>query len=102
MKYQLVCKSCGHITSSMSEWFSNNQKCLKCEGKHVLVNYSEGAEKVKQLIENNIGESVFDYFDFLPLENKENIVTSGEGVIPVEHWSFLDRFAKKSTGLIVK
>ena len=43
-------------------------------------------------------ESFWHYFDFLPLEDKKNIVSFGEGAIPVEHWDFLDRFAKEKYG----
>ena len=101
-KFQLVCKACGHITKDMSEWFKNGQKCSACDGKFVKVEYERNIEHVKQLIANNKGESVFDYFDFLPLKDKSNIITSGEGTIPVEHWDFLDKYAKETYGIDCK
>jgi len=101
-KYQLECKSCGHITEDMSEWFVNGQKCSACEGKFVNVKYNTDINQIKKLIEAKSGESVFDYFDFLPLTDKSNIVSSGEGVIPVEHWDFLDKYAKEEFGIDCK
>lgn len=101
-KFQLVCKACGHVTKDMAEWFANGQKCSSCGDKYVNVKYAQGAEQVEKLIAANKGESVFDYFDFLPLKDKKNIVTSGEGAIPVEHWDFLDQFAKKQYGIDCK
>ena len=101
-KFQLVCKSCGHVTKDMSDWFKAGQKCSACGEKFVRVDYSNNVQEVKKIIEANKGESVFDYFDFLPLKDKNNIVTSGEGVIPVEHWDFLDKFAKDVYGIDCK
>lgn len=101
-KFNLVCKSCGQITKDMSDWFSNGQKCSSCGGKFVNVKYNQNPERIKELIDKNKGNSVFDYFDFLPLQDKKNIVTSGEGAIPVEHWSFLDKYAKETYGIDCK
>ncbi|MBN2669316.1 MAG: pyridoxal-phosphate dependent enzyme [Bacteroidales bacterium] len=93
-KYQLNCKKCGHVIANMKEWFESSQKCPVCGSNHALVSYSASPEGVKQLIDANLAQSVFDYFDFLPLDDKQNIVTSGEGVIPVENWTFLEEYAK--------
>ncbi len=101
-KFQLVCKSCGQITKDMSVWFTNGQQCSSCGGKFVTVKYKADISKIKELIEANKGQSVFDYFDFLPIKDKSNIVTSGEGVIPVEHWDFLDQYAKDNFGIDCK
>jgi threonine synthase len=101
-KFQLECRSCGHITKDMSDWFENGQKCSACNDKFVWVKYNKDIRNVKNLISENKGGSVFDYFDFLPLKDKSNIVSSGEGVIPVEHWGFLDKYAKETYGIDCK
>jgi len=101
-KYQLICKSCGHITPNMSDWFTNGQKCSACGEKFVKVEYTTDIEQLRTLINSDKLSSVFDYFDFLPISDKSNIVSSGEGVIPVEHWSFLDQFAKDIYGIDCK
>jgi len=103
-KYHLECKSCGHKIGDMSDWFKNFQECPECGGKWADVHYTADMSGVKKLIEieDHEAKSVFNYFDFLPIDNKENIVTNGEGVIPVERWNFLEDFAKKYYNLDLK
>ena len=103
-KYSLECRSCNHVIGDMGAWFNNSQECPNCGNKWVDVKYSADMSGVKQLIEieDHEAKSVFNYFDFLPIDNKENIVTNGEGVIPVERWSFLEDFAKKYYNLDLK
>ncbi|MEN8137964.1 MAG: pyridoxal-phosphate dependent enzyme [Bacteroidota bacterium] len=96
-KFHLECRSCNHIIDDLGIWFKHFQECPSCGNKWVDVKYSRDISEVKKLIEveDNDAKSLFNYFDFLPLNNKENIITDGEGVIPVERWSFLEEFAKK-------
>ncbi len=102
-KFTLECKSCQAITKDMSEWFSAGQKCHSCGKNHVYVRYSEPIETIKNLIsKERKSESVFDYFDFLPLKHRDNIVSSGEGIIPVQNWTFLEEYAKKTYGITCK
>jgi threonine synthase len=101
-KYQLKCRACGHVLADMKQWFDNEQKCDACGHKFVDVEYRQDAQNVKQIIAESKAQSLFDYFDFLPLNQRENIVSSGEGVIPVEHWSFLDQFALNQYGINCK
>jgi threonine synthase len=42
------------------------------------------------------------YFDYLPLNQKENIVSCGEGIVPIDRWRFLERFAKENHGVRLK
>ncbi|MFO7791015.1 MAG: pyridoxal-phosphate dependent enzyme [Bacteroidales bacterium] len=48
---------------------------------------------------DNQVESFWHYFDYLPLYSKENIISFGEGAIPVERWKFLEDYAKEKYGL---
>ena len=34
------------------------------------------------------------YFDLLPLNNPDNIVTAGEGIVPIDRWKFLEEYVK--------
>ena len=88
----------------MNDWFANFQKCPSCGNKWVDVEYARDKADIKKLIEDKDAksDSVFYYFDFLPLEKKENIVTRGEGVIPVERWPLFETFAKENYGLNLK
>ena len=101
-KFQLVCKKCKHITSDMGEWFSNNQQCPSCGEKFVDVVYQQDISDLKSILDSKEHQSFFDYFDFLPIKNKENIVSVGEGVVPVQHWDFLDQYAKEKYGISCK
>ena len=99
-KYYLKCKKCGHIIEDFSIWFDNNQKCDKCGSNWATVHYYEPIDKIKDLIsDKNKPDSLWTYFDFLPLLDRKNIVTHGEGVIPVDRWQFLENFAKDKFGL---
>ncbi len=100
-KYYFKCRSCGSITESFKEWFKAGQKCHSCGHKWVDVKYNTDLEKIKDLIrdDKNEANSVFHYFDFLPLDNRDNIITEGEGSINIDRWEFLERFAKDKYGL---
>lgn len=100
-KFQLRCEKCNYVVSDFKEWFGSMQKCPKCKHKVAYVEYSNDINGVKELIDQRNGKatSVFHYFDYLPLNNKENIITAGEGVIPVDNWKFLEQFAKKQYGI---
>ncbi len=100
-KYYFKCRSCGSITESFKDWFKAGQKCHSCGHKWVDVKYNTDLEKIKDLIrdDQNEANSVFHYFDFLPLDNRDNIITEGEGSINIDRWEFLERFAKDKYGL---
>ncbi len=99
-KFQLVCRKCKHRIDSFEEWFSHNQKCPKCGNNIVDTEYSTDKNKILELISKDAKpESLFHYFDFLPLNDKANIVTDGEGIAPIERWKFLEDFAKRKYNL---
>lgn len=103
-KFYLHCKECGYDIPDFKEWFSHMQQCPKCGCKIVDVQYNADYSKIKELIKakNGDAKSVWQYFDFLPLNNTENIISRGEGVIPLEQWAFLEKFAKEAYGLNIK
>lgn len=102
-KFHLRCEKCQYAVKDFNEWFEHNQKCPKCGHKVVYAEYTTDISKLKDLIaDNTSAQNVFHYFDFLPINNRENIITSGEGVIPVEKWDFLAEFAKKHYNLDIE
>ena len=102
-KFYFECRTCGHKIEGFKEWFSNNQSCPKCKDHKINTVYSVNQKDIKKLISADAKpESLWHYFDFLPLENKENIVTEGEGVAPIERWSFLEDYAKRKYKLDLK
>ncbi len=100
-KYYLECRNCHNEIADLKQWFKHKQQCPECGNKWADVKYHDDIEKIKDLILNNAGDpnSVFYYFDFLPILDEENIITRGEGVIPVENWPFLEEFARKKYDL---
>lgn len=99
-KFHFVCRNCRYEISGFQEWFANMQKCPKCNDNKIYTVYSTPKEKMIELVAKNKNvESLWHYFDFLPLNNKENIITEGEGVAPIERWIFFENYAKRKYGL---
>lgn len=101
MKYQLRCTKCGYITPSFGKWFEQNQACPKCGCKHAEADYFSDYTKLPDFYKGH-PESFWHYFDFLPLENKENIVSCKEGAIPIESWDYLSKYAAEKFGIDCK
>lgn len=103
-KFLLRCRKCGHAIADFKTWFAHNQACPQCGHKFVYAEYAADAARIKDLIEdqNYTAPDFWRYFDFLPLVDRANIVTSGEGAIPVDRWPFLERFAAQNYGLDIE
>lgn len=103
-KFYLHCTQCEYDIPDFKEWFDHMQQCPNCGCKIVDVQYNNDYNGLKELVKtkNTDAKNVFDYFDFLPLNNRENIISRGEGVIPVEQWVFLQKFAKDAYGIDIK
>ncbi len=93
-KYHLRCTQCGEVVPDFATWFSQNQSC-KCGSKRAVAEYSTDYNKLKTLIEAKAPENFYLYFDFLPFENFDNVISFGEGTIPIENWTYLENFAKE-------
>ena len=100
-KYYLKCENCNHKIDDFSIWFKNNQTCPSCGNNWATVHYYNSIDKIKELINPNRVKpnSLWHYFDFLPLLDRKNIITRGEGVIPVDRWKFLEKYAKRKFNL---
>lgn len=93
-KYYFKCVSCGKIINGFDEWFSFNKKCPDC-GKNRIETFYYDYSKLKLAIYNNSDDNtIWRYFDYLPLENKNNIVSSGEGDISTQRWAFMEKYAQ--------
>ncbi len=103
-KFHLHCTKCGYDIPDFKEWFDYMQKCSKCGCTIVDVEYSRDYSELKNLINAKNGDvkSIWNYFDFLPLNDKNNAISRGEGVIPLERWAFLEKFAKEEYGINIK
>lgn len=103
-KFHLYCKKCKYTTADFGEWFFNGQKCPVCQSVESEVIYHKPMNELKNLVYSSDfhPRSMWDYFDFLPLNHRENIVSVGEGVVPIDRWSFLEEYAKGRFNLNVK
>ncbi len=99
-KFYFECQECNNTIESFKEWFASKQKCPKCGKSHIRTIYTTDKEKIKDLISKDAKpESLWHYFDFLPLNNRANIITEGEGIAPIERWKFLEDYAKRKYNL---
>ena len=98
-KYKLVCTKCGKVIPDFATWFEMNQEC-PCGCKRAEVVYSADYHKITELtMPEHKPANFYHYFDFLPVMDKKNIVTFGEGAIPIEEWDFLEKLAKEKYGI---
>lgn len=101
-KYKLVCTKCGKVIEDFAQWFEMNQQC-DCGCKRADVVYTADYHKITELTKSeHQPQDFYHYFDFLPVMDKSNIVTFGEGAIPIEEWDFLEKFAKEKYGIDCK
>jgi threonine synthase len=100
-KYFFICRSCGSRIEGFPQWFADGQKCSSCGNKWVDAKYIMDYRKLPDLVNNRAShpDSLFHYFDYLPLADRNNIITEGEGVVPVDRWHFLEEFALDQYGL---
>jgi threonine synthase len=104
MKYTLVCTTCGKVFEDFTEWFNVGQVCPVCRKNRVEVSYSADYQLIKKLIydKHRTDFSIWHYFDFLPLKNRENIVAAPEPLLGLDRWGFLEEFAKQHFGVDCK
>lgn len=101
-KYKLVCTKCGKVIDDFAQWFEMNQQC-DCGCKRADVVYTADYHKITELTKSeHQPQDFYHYFDFLPVMDKSNIVTFGEGAIPIEEWDFLEKFAKEKYNIDCK
>lgn len=102
MKYQLICKKCGKVIGDFATWFKQDQKC-ECGSTHAEVTYSTNYKLLDTLCSKNQQvDNLYHYFDFLPIEHKENIISLSEGAVPIEEWKFLSDYAKQNYNIECK
>jgi len=96
-KYKLYCTKCGAEIEDFGQWFAQGQKCA-CGCSRAEIRYNVDYSRLPELLEGS-AEGLFHYFDFLPLNNRENAVSFGEGTVPLERWKFLEDIALRQYGL---
>ena len=92
MKYHLRCKKCGKVIPDFATWLQQDQQCV-CGSGYAEVEYELYRPIAFPTPATNSYQDY--YFDLLPIEAKENIVSFGEGMIPIERWEHLEAYAKE-------
>ncbi|MDR2564219.1 MAG: pyridoxal-phosphate dependent enzyme [Prevotellaceae bacterium] len=103
-KFILKCSACGKVFNNFGEWFENAQTCPTCGKNRVEVVYNHDYTLLKSLIyqKNCTDNTIWRYFDFMPLNNRDNIVSHGEGNVSINRWEFLERHAANHHGIDCK
>lgn len=97
-KYYLKCVKCEYRTNNFGEWFAQNQVCPECGSKHSEVQYNSDYKELPLIMKGN-PQSFWQYFYYLPLNKRENIISRNEGAVSLQNWWFLEDFAKRKYGL---
>ena len=90
MKYHLRCKKCGKVIADFATWFRQDQQC-QCGSGYAEVEYTDHSPFVFKPVDTDSYQDY--YFDILPIENRDNIVSYGEGMIAMERWDNLEHYA---------
>lgn len=94
MKYQIVCKKCGKVIGDFKTWFEQDQKCI-CGSTYAEVEYTKKTRLDFSKMPKQADDFQHLYFDYLPLEKEDSIVSLNEGLIPIERWEHLENAAKE-------
>lgn len=104
-KFYLQCKACGERIDNFKEWFKHSQVCPSCGHNQADVVYPGGFKNlIKQVKDKSFQPGdIWEYFDFLPLHDRNNIVSTGEeGIKPIDRWEFLEKFARDKYNINIK
>jgi len=96
-KFHLRCNGCGTTIEGFSDWFRSDQRCPSCGSNTADVQYHKPVENVRSLIDKTAKATngLWHYFDVLPLNDRTNIVSGGEGIVPIDRWEFLETYARE-------
>jgi threonine synthase len=96
-KFHLSCNACGTTVDTFQKWFNYGQRCPECGSNQADVVYTKPMKAIKELLAVNSTRNagLWHYFNFLPLNDKKNIISAGEGIVPIDRWFFLEKYAKE-------
>ncbi|MFP6756727.1 MAG: pyridoxal-phosphate dependent enzyme, partial [Alphaproteobacteria bacterium] len=84
------------VIESSAEWFRLGQQ-FPSGAKVANVEYPDGYGVLPELLMNSseLRNDMWRYFDLMPIANRDNIVTNGEGAPPIHRWKFLEDYARR-------
>lgn len=91
----LECGACGTQVGSPADWYYSDRCCPNCSAITITVRYPDGAQFLRRVFAgaNNTLPSMWRYFDCLPVSDRTNVLSAGEGGVALERWGFLEEFA---------
>lgn len=95
-KYYMECRICGSIIPDLHIWFKDGQCCNACGSEFVDIKYN------KLELKNQPEHGMWKYFDVLPILNPFNIITCREGLVQIDRWKSLEKYALKTKGINIK
>lgn len=104
-KFYLYCNKCSFEIDQFKDWFRKNQKCPNCNTEYVSVKYINSKFNKDYFKKKNYDlqyNGLWRYFDVLPINDKANIISCGEGEVSIDRWSFLEEYARIHYGIRCK
>jgi threonine synthase len=103
-KYFMKCLSCDNKIVDFSSWFQYGQRCPECGSNQADVVYKRPMSDIKKVLfqDDSKKMGLWRYFDFLPVNEEKNIISSGEGNIPIDRWPFLEKYAAETYNIRCK
>ncbi|MGD2295580.1 MAG: pyridoxal-phosphate dependent enzyme [Candidatus Aminicenantes bacterium] len=104
LKFYLKCLRCGFEIETFKIWFDSGQRCSECGNNQADVIYTDQMARIEDFLHDKSAadSGLWRYFDYLPLNSKDNIISCGEGLVPIDRWRFLEQFANDQYGLSLK
>lgn len=96
-KFGLRCYACSTAGFSLTDWLSNGHACPECGGLFAEIEYKDLEDRLRKCFSAKAKDlpGMWHYFDVLPLHSLKHIVSTGEGGVPIDRWSFLENFARE-------
>ena len=92
-KFKFICIECSYETKSFKDWFDAGQKCLRCGAIYSETVYGDSAGLPSVFTKREV-DSMWSYFDFLPLNSRKNITSLREGAVPIQEFSRVEKIVK--------
>lgn len=94
-KVTLECGTCGTSVGTPADWYFSARNCPDCGAINIAVRYPNGVQSLRKVFTgaNNAVTSMWRYFDSLPVCDTANVLSAGEGGVPLDRWHFLEAFA---------
>jgi len=94
-KIAMECGTCGAAVGTPADWYFSERNCPACGAINITVRYPDGVRSLRKVFTdaNNAKTGMWRYFDSLPVSDIAQVLSAGEGGVPLDRWAFLESFA---------